>query len=177
MAVVELKIPVEKYADAAVGYLAKNAKSFEEVRITAAALESVGKRQAPTEVWNQIVEEEGRKKAREKDYARDMASVLVTQLRLGKEVGSLDVVVVGRLRKDQRNDGGYAKPGARGSDLETTYRVMRFFHMRKAEPDAAKVREFIAKCRNDDGGYGVAPGQPSSVGGTYFAAIITHWLK
>ena len=25
--------------------------------------------------------------------------------------------------------------------------------------------------------YGVAPGQPSSVGGTYFAAIITYWLK
>ena len=28
----------------------------------------------------------------------------------------------------------------------------------------------------DDGGYGVTPGAPSSVSGTYFAAILHHWL-
>jgi hypothetical protein len=39
------------------------------------------------------------------------------------------------------------------------------------------VRSFVAKCRNADGGYGVAPGQPSNISGTYFAAIILHWLK
>ena len=39
------------------------------------------------------------------------------------------------------------------------------------------VRSFVAKCRNSDGGYAAAPGQPSSVNGTYFAAIILHWLK
>ena len=43
-----------------------------------------------------------------------------------------------------------------------------------AEPD--KLRAFIAKCRNADGGYAVAPGQPSTAGGTYFAGIILHWL-
>jgi hypothetical protein len=82
------------------------------------------------------------------------------------------------LRDGQRQNGGWGKDtDAIGSDLETTYRVMRCFVMLKARPDVEGVRSFVAKCRNEDGGYGVAPGQPSSVGGTYFAAIITHWLK
>ena len=55
---------------------------------------------------------------------------------------------------------------------------MRCFVMLKARPDRVEdVRAFVAKCRNDDGGYGIAPGQPSSVSSTYFASIITHWLK
>ena len=41
---------------------------------------------------------------------------------------------------------------------------------------ADAVRAFIAKCRNADGGYGPAPGQPSNVGATYFATIVSHWL-
>ena len=43
-----------------------------------------------------------------------------------------------------------------------------------SSPD--KVREFIAKCRNADGGYGVTAGQASSASGTYYAGIILHWL-
>ena len=67
--------------------------------------------------------------------------------------------------------------GTAGSDLETTYRVMRAFMMLKDRPsDVNGLRRFIARCRNTDGGYGVAPGQPSTVGGSYFAAIIRHWL-
>ncbi|MGO9416384.1 MAG: prenyltransferase/squalene oxidase repeat-containing protein [Syntrophobacteraceae bacterium] len=46
----------------------------------------------------------------------------------------------------------------------------------KEKPDAAKLRAFVAKCRNADGGYGVMPGQKSTGSGTYFAAIILHWL-
>ena len=40
----------------------------------------------------------------------------------------------------------------------------------------ANLRNFIDKCRNEDGGYGVAPGQTSSISGTYYAAIIQYWL-
>jgi hypothetical protein len=43
--------------------------------------------------------------------------------------------------------------------------------------NATACRAFVARCRNADGGYGVAPGQPSSVSGTYFASIILHWLE
>jgi len=85
--------------------------------------------------------------------------------------------VVKTLKKGQRRDGGFGKAEADGSDLDTTYRVMRAFVMLKARPqDVEGVRSFVAKCRNDDHGFGVRPNQPSSVGTTYYAAIITHWL-
>ena len=47
--------------------------------------------------------------------------------------------------------------------------------MLKERPDTKKVKAFIASCRNTDGGYGVTPGAPSSVSGTYYASIIQHW--
>jgi hypothetical protein len=55
---------------------------------------------------------------------------------------------------------------------------MRADHMLSLRPkEADKMRAFIEKCRNADGGYGVEPGKPSSVGSTYFARIILHWLS
>jgi len=73
-------------------------------------------------------------------------------------------------------DGGFGYSGET-SNLETSYRITRSLHMLKAKPaDPDRVRAFIAKCRNADAGYGVAPGLLSSASGTYFAAIILHWL-
>jgi hypothetical protein len=48
--------------------------------------------------------------------------------------------------------------------------------MLKQKPDENKLREFISKCRNKDGGYGLTPGKESAVSSTYFACIILHWL-
>lgn len=64
-------------------------------------------------------------------------------------------------------------------NLETSYRVMRAYHLLKVQPlETRKLREFVGKCRNSDGGYGLSPGQKSSVGATYFASIILHgWTK
>ncbi len=83
------------------------------------------------------------------------------------------------LRDGQRLNGGYGKDDNEfASDLESTYRVMRCFMMLKSRPDRVEgLRTFVAKCRNEDGGYGVGPGQPSSIGGTYYAASILHWLE
>jgi hypothetical protein len=80
------------------------------------------------------------------------------------------------LNAGQRPDGGFGKGGAKGSDLETTYRVVRCYVMLKQTPDVKKCLGFVAKCRNDDGGYASEPGLPSNVGATYFAAILQHWL-
>ena len=71
----------------------------------------------------------------------------------------------------------FGKEGAKTSDLETSYRITRAFVMLGDRPAAGKLKEFIEKCHNEDGGYGVTPGAPSSVSGTYYAAILTHWLK
>ena len=48
----------------------------------------------------------------------------------------------------------------------------------KAKPrDVGKVRAFLAGCRNGDGGYGTKPGEKSTVGGVYYAAVVTRWLN
>jgi hypothetical protein len=48
--------------------------------------------------------------------------------------------------------------------------------MRERPKERAAMREFLARCRNADGGYGVKPGDPSSIGGVYYAAIVTKWM-
>src|SRR5205823_2401078 len=97
-------------------------------------------------------------------------------LRLGgKPVGSASVIEL--LNRGQNKDGGFGKDDSHASDLETTYRVTRCYHMLKSQPRHAEaMRQFVAKCRNSDGGYGVQPGKPSTVSSTYFAGIILHWL-
>jgi hypothetical protein len=179
MAVVELKIPAEPYFDSVVKYLDANAKTFEEIRLAVAAFESMGKKPPHAEAW---LAEIARLRHADGTYgkgdgvARDTGGAVVAVLRLGGKVEHPDVVLK-TLNGGQRRDGGFGKEGAAGSDLETTYRVMRAFHMLRAKPEGAeRLRAFIARCRNEDGGYGVAPGQPSGTSGTYFAATVLHWL-
>jgi hypothetical protein len=177
MAVVELKMPVEDYAGPVMKYLGKHTRNFEDVRIAAAGLESVGKLPPAADEWLDML-----KRMRNEDgtfgkgdgKARDTGGAAVAMLRLGGKVDR--DVVLKALKAGQREDGGFGKDGAKGSDLETSYRVMRGFHMLKDVPDVKKLRSFIASCRNDDGGYSVAPGQKSNASGTYFAAVILHWL-
>jgi prenyltransferase beta subunit len=181
MAVVELKLPADKYVDPGVKFLGENAKTFEEVRLAAAALEAVGKRPPQADAWlEQIIKMRNpdRTYGKGDGAARDTGGAVVAVLRLGGKVeGEEKGFVVHLLQTGQREDGGFGKADTKGSDLESSYRVMRAFHMLGAKPDAKKVRDFVNKCRNDDGGYGVAPGQASSASGTYFAGIILHWLE
>jgi prenyltransferase beta subunit len=181
MAVAELKMPVEKYAGGASKYLAENAKTFEEIRIAAAGFESIKKKSPKEDAWFGAVVQMQNKDAtfgKGAGQARETAGAVVTIMRFGSKP-PLPNVFIKVLKAGQRQNGGWGKADDEiASDLETTYRVMRCFVMLKARPDNVEgVRSFVAKCRNADGGYGVAPGQPSSVGGAYFASIITHWLK
>ncbi len=181
MAVTELGLPTEKYAKPAIRYLSDNAKTFEDIRIAAAGLERLKATSPKNTDWLTAV-----KKIQNADgtfgkspgQARATGGASVTLLRLG---GKLDDVagIIKTLNHGQRQNGGYGKDDDEiASDLETTYRVMRCYVMLKAKPAYVEgVRSFIAKCRNEDGGYGIAPGQPSSISGTYFATIVTHWLK
>jgi hypothetical protein len=181
MAVVELKMPLDKYADGASKYLSDNAKTFEEIRIAAAGFEAIKRKAPQTDKWfNDIARTQNKDGTFGKDagQARDTASAEVTMHRLVGPPAEADRFI--KVFKDgQRQNGGWGKADSEiASDLETTYRVMRCFVMLKARPaNVEGVRSFVAKCRNEDGGYAVAPGQPSSVSGTYFASIILHWLK
>jgi prenyltransferase beta subunit len=179
MALVELKADTEPFAGPAIKYLDENAKTFDEIRIAVAGLEAVGKKGTRTEDWLDQI-----KKTRNDDgtfgkgdgQARDTGSATVALLRLGAKVDKQDTVLKA-LNGGQRKDGGYGKPAAKESDLETTYRVVRAYHMFKAKPDVDKLRGFIATCRNKDGGYGVTAGKPSTISATYYAAIVQHWLE
>jgi prenyltransferase beta subunit len=179
MAVVELKLPTDDYSPAAVRYLGEHAKTFEEIRIAAAGLEAVGKRPPQADRWlEQILQMRNADGSYGKGdgIARATGGAVVAVLRLGGKVEDA-AAVVKALQAGQRADGGFGKEDAKSSDLETSYRVMRCFVMLKARPaNVTALRGFVAKCRNDDGGYGVAPGQPSSASGTYFAATLLHWL-
>jgi prenyltransferase beta subunit len=176
MALVELKVDPEPYKAPALSYLDQNAKTFEEVRIAAAGLEAVDP-EPRNKAWFEVVT-----KLRNEDgtfgkgdgQARDTGSAAVALLRLGGKVDK--DAVLKAMNSGQRKDGGFGTADAKESDLGTTYRVLRAYHMLKAKPDADKLRGFIDACRNKDGGYGVSPGKPSTVSATYNAAIIQHWL-
>jgi prenyltransferase beta subunit len=179
MGVAALDLPADKYAGPAVKFLEEHARMFEEVRMAAAGLEAVGKRSPKAEDWLKQVAEMRNKDGtygRGDGTTRETGSAAVTVLRLGGMVEDKDNVLKA-LWSGQRKDGGFGKGDAEGSDLETTYRVMRCFHMLKEQPDAEACRAFVARCRNADGGYGVAPGKPSSVSGTYYAGSVLHWLS
>jgi hypothetical protein len=181
MAVTELKLPVDKYAPGAVKFLSENAKGFEDIRIAAAGLERLKAKSPKNDEWLKEVlqlENERGTYGKGPGQARATGGSIVTVLRLGGKVSDTPNVLKA-LKEGQRQNGGYGKDDDPiASDLETTYRVMRCFVMLKAKPASVEgIRSFVAKCRNADGGYALAPGQTSSVGGTYFAAIITHWLK
>jgi hypothetical protein len=179
MAAVELKLPAETYQRPAAKFLAENSKSFEDIRIAAAAFETLKEPSPRAREWleqvNKLWKADGTA-GKGDGVARETANVAVTVLRLGGELKNRPQVLKA-IKEGQRPNGGYGKEGADVSDLETTYRVMRAFVMLKARPDDVEgVRTFVAKCRDDDSGYCVSPGQESSVGATYYAAIITHWL-
>jgi prenyltransferase beta subunit len=179
MAVVEAKLPTEPYADAVVKYLGTHAKGFEEIRLAAAGLEAINKHPPQPEDWlKQIraLQNPDGTFGKGPGAARDTGSAVAAILRLGGKIENPDRVI--QVMKDgQLADGAFGKAEVETSDLETTYRVTRSLHMLKVKPaDPDRVRAFIAKCRNTDGGYGVAPGLLSSASGTYFAAIILHWL-
>lgn len=183
MAAVELGIPKEKFAKA-MDYLKANAKTFEEVRIAAAAVEAWGVKDCPFQVQDFVTLANNELlqliKAAKDDRARTVGSYSALVLRLGfslKDYGFEPDAATKILHTGQRDDGGWGKPGEKASDIETTYRVMRALLLLKVKPkDAEKLRAFVAKHRNDDHGYATKPGDKSSMSGAYYCTVILHWL-
>lgn len=181
MAVTELKMPTEKYTAGALKFFAANAKSFEDIRIAAAGLERLKAKSSTNDVWLEQV-----KKMQNEDgtfgkglgQARMTGSAIVTLLRLGGKVDNTEAVVKA-IKAGQRPSGGFGKDDSElANDLETSYRIMRCFVLLKSRPaDVEGLRSYVAKCRSEDGGYGISPGQPSAIGPTYFAAILKHWIE
>ncbi|GAC1469545.1 MAG: hypothetical protein NVSMB9_13480 [Isosphaeraceae bacterium] len=178
MAIVEMKIAEESLVDGAVRYLTEHAKTFEEIRIAVAGLEAV-KRSSPrfaqwtTEILHDQNPDgtfgEGATKA------RDTGGKTVALLRMNAPLEKKDAVVA-YLKSAQRPDGA-GSGGKDGSELETTYRIMRAFFMWKERPDLERLAGFLAKCRHPQGGYGTRPGAEASLAGTYFATTVAAWVR
>ena len=183
MAAMELGIAKEKIAKAQ-DYITVYAKEFEEVRMACAAVEAWGgpkdwKQEAIVEwfktLFGVVVAESLIKDPQES--VRVGASGAVALIRLGIHDDAGDKATISVCQEGQRDDGGWGKAGEKGSDMESVYRVMRAFFMLKEKPkDPAKLRSFIAKHRNHDGGYAAKPGEKSSAAVTYYAVIVTKWL-
>jgi len=182
MAAAELGIPHDKYAKA-MDYLKENAKTFEDVRIGAAAVEAWGVKDSPfkLDAWHEIATKDVPKELPpfKEGGARLIGSLtaLIHRLGLQKESDSKPATIARLLDAGQLPDGGWCKQGETTSDIESTYRVMRAYMLLKQTPkDPKALREFVESHRNKDGGYATKPGDKSNMSGAYYAVIITKWL-
>lgn len=184
MAAMELQVPKEKFAKA-MDYLKENAKTFEEVRIAAAAVEAWGVKDCPFKLdeWFKVADKQigaDGTAGKGEGLARETASVVAMKLRLGVPEKSLvnALKLDDYLQAGQWKDGGYGREGAKASDIESTYRVMRAFVLMKERPkDRTGLRAFIEAHRNaDDGGFAIKPGAKSSMSGAYYCVIVSKWL-
>jgi hypothetical protein len=167
--------------DKSVKYLADNSRTFEERRLAVAGMEAAKQFAPQVKDWLAEIKKNGNPDGtygKGDGQARETGGVAAMILRSGNTLSDDHrKAIVVALQADQRPDGGFGKAGTKTSDAETTYRVMRAFHLLKEKPkDVPKLMEFLGRHRNGDGGYGTAPGQPSTVSGTYYVAIIGYWL-
>lgn len=159
-------------------FRAAEPKKFNELRLYAAALETMQTKDPRAEAWiGELFKLQNPDGSFGQGHNRafDSAGIAVTILRLGGKLAKVEAI--GKTILDgQRPDGGWGSGATQVSDLEATYRVMRGVWMLKLKPDTAAVRKFIASCRHGDGSYAVQPGKPASVSATYYAGIVLHWL-
>ncbi len=178
MAASELKIADAEMIKGATDFLGKNAKSFEEVRMSIAGLEAVRARSVDFSRWNEQIQS-----MRNPDgtfgqgpgQAFATGGAAAAMLRMGLELDRRDAVVAA-IRAGQRAEGGWSKDSG-APDLGSTYRVMRALYMLREQPDVDKLHSFIARCRQSDGSYAGAPGGAGDLAGTYTATIVVRWLR
>jgi prenyltransferase beta subunit len=170
----EAGLDMKKYSPA-LTYLKENAKGWEDIRVAGAAAEAWGVSDLPVKLDAWIVVAKLEEKTEAKS-ARLTGGLQAFYLRLNIPCELQNEIIL----NDTKADGGWGQPKETTSDLETMYRVMRALHLGKAKnPEAvyAKAAKFVESCRNDDGGYGVKPKTASTMSGTYYASMITKWMK
>ena len=178
MAASELKIADPEMVKAAIDYLGKNAKTFEEVRMAIAGLEAVHTPSPDFPRWLEQIkalrEPDGTfGKGAGKAYATGGAAAAI--LRMGLKLENRDAII-SAIKAGQRRDGGWSKDDG-PPDLGATYRVMRALYMLHEKPDVDRLLSFVKGCRQSDGSYASSPGGTGDLGGTYTATIIIRWAR
>ena len=164
MAAVELKVPKEQFKKS-MDFLKSSVKDFEDVRIAAAGIDAYGVKDSaiPTQdIFDLAAFQLTRVNDGKDDPARVAGSCVAMILRLGGKLPDGKWLEV--MQKNQREDGAWGKLGAKDSDLETSYRVMRSLWMLKEKPKNVEgLKKFMGLCRRDDGGFGVDPVLPECI--------------
>ena len=177
MAASELKIADAELVKAAIDYLGKNAKSFEEVRMAIAGLEAVHTPSPDFPRWleeiNKLREPDGTfGKGAGKPYTTGGCAAAI--LRMGMKLENRDAII--SAIKAGQHDGAWSKEDG-PPDLGASYRVMRALYMLREKPDVDRLMSFVKSCRQSDGSYASTPGGTGDMGGTYTATIITRWVR
>ncbi len=183
LAIVDAKMETKQFKTKGVDYLIKNASEWEQIRMVGAAFEALKEFPAkPIERWvNQLNQDKNQFGGwgTEELQARETGGRVAFFLRLNqsmKEVERIKQLKI--ITEGQQSDGGWIKEKNKGSDLESCYRVVRALYLMKQLPKSPdQLKQFIHSCRNQDGGYGIQPGLPSTASGTYFAGVISYWLE
>lgn len=180
LALVELGEKNKAALGRATKYLEAHAKTFEDIRIAAAAFEALQMQPSKKTLksW-QLEILRGRNSdgtfGKPGDVARDTGSAVACLLRLGLPVQNEDVAAKAMIQ-GQQSDGGWGR-GGQPSDLESTYRVMRALYMLKQKPNLEAVAKFVASCRTSEGAYSLRPAEAASPQATYFASAILRWIQ
>jgi len=180
MAVAALKLDPAPYAEGVIGYLSKNANEFEQVRIAVAGLEAIKTTSPDFARWTEVVNA-GRNPdgtyGKGAGLPRATGSAAAALLRMGVKLeDGQKAAIATALRAGQKADGGWSD-GDGPSDLGTSYRIMRAFFMMKEKPDLARLRGYLARHRQSDGGYGPNPGAAADPGATYSCSIMGYWAR
>jgi acetyl esterase/lipase len=180
MAVAALKLDPKPYAEGAIGFFSKNARSFEEVRISVAGLEAIKATSPDFTRWTEQIKADQNPDGTfgsGPGQPRATGSKVAALLRMGVALEpDKKRAIVAALRAGQKADGGWSD-GDGPSDLGSSYRIMRAFFMMKEKPDLARLRGLIAKHRQSDGGYAPTPGGAADLSGTYSCSIMGYWAR
>lgn len=178
IAAAELKALDKPMIDGALAYFHDHAKEMEQVRLAIAAVDAAGAKSPDMPHWIEQIESlrgpdgdfgDG------PDRAFRAGTVGATVLR-GDGTLKAPEAIAEVIKSGQRPDGGWAKD-AGDSDLASSYRVFRALFMLQAKPDLEALRGFIAGCRKDNGLYANTPGGEADQRATYYATIMTSWIR
>jgi acetyl esterase/lipase/prenyltransferase beta subunit len=178
LAASELKINDSDMIREAVAYLGRNARSFEEVRMSAAGLEAIGVSSPDAPRWYRQIQG-----MRNPDAAFGTGATVpfatggaaAAILRLGMPLEHRDAIVRA-IRDGQRPEGGWSKDDG-PPDLSSSYRIMRAMYMMHERPDIDRLLAFVARCRKSDGSYSATPEGEGNLGGAYLATILIYWSR
>ncbi len=119
LAAVELGVPRDLYETGAAKYLGDNVKTFEDIRIAAAAFEALGKPPAQADSWLQQIAKlrnENGAYGKGEGTARETGSAVAAVLRLGGKVEHPEEAIKA-MQDGQRADGGFGPADSPASDL------------------------------------------------------------